>query len=163
MQKEFVAISALGVAAIVGASALLTSPTACACLSSAQVVARSAGLTPDWEEAAELDPKIIERGLQAELVGHRPYPRQLFPSTEFGCKETTRETTECFVRTRDSWLIAKGWLVVLQHDPSGAVRNVTVSNSWRALPQLFVQAETASRLGFSGDVYHPADPLRGPA
>jgi len=134
MQKGLAGISVIGIAAIVGASALFTSPTACACLTSAQVVAHTAGLTPDWREAAELDPKVVERGLRAALVGHQPYQHQIFPSAELGCREIASKMTECFIGTSDSWLMVKGWVIQLQHDQSGVVRNVAVSTSWRALP-----------------------------
>ena len=134
MLRRTIAISASSVAALIGVSALLTSPSACSCHSPAQVVANAAGLQPSWQEAAALDPHQIEIGLKANLVGEHLDPRSLFPSKEFGCLKSDSGATECFVPTHESWLLSKGWLVRLRISPNGAVKSAQVSSTWRALP-----------------------------
>ena len=122
------------VALLVGVSALLTSPSTCACLSSAQVVARTAGFNPSWAEAANLSGAKIENGLQQNLVGRTLDERWLFPSSTFGCTTPTADTVECFVETSKSWALSKGWLVRLTHDPQGAITKASVTDTWRAAP-----------------------------
>ena len=117
-----------------GASALVTSPSACACLSSAQVVAFAAGLNVSWVEAAELSAAQVELGLQRHLVGRIPDPRELFPSKDFGCTTSARATVECFVETDQSWALAKGWLVTLERAPDGTITRALVVTTWRHRP-----------------------------
>src|SRR5690606_15352595 len=105
-----------------------------ACLSSAQVVAQAAGITVDWNEAAELSPSQIQAGLQQHFVGRNPDPRELLPSKAFGCTEPVSPLVECFVETNHSWLLSKGWLIKLDRAADGTVVRARVSNTWRHRP-----------------------------
>ena len=124
----------LSLGLIVAASALITSRSACACVSSAQVVAMAAGYSPSWEEAPEIDYRKIEAGLKQRLIGQKPNSNMLFPSEQFGCNWTDSTSMNCFVPTHESWAIAKGWLVQFKIAPDGTLIDVSVSKHWGHRP-----------------------------
>jgi hypothetical protein len=134
MRKSFALVVPLGLALIAGASALVTSTAACACLSSAQVVAMAAGLNPSWEEASEIDHKEIEVGLKQNFVGQKLDPRELFPSEHFGCTTTSSVSMECFAPTHESWALSRGWFVKLQLASDGTVVDISVTTRWGLRP-----------------------------
>jgi hypothetical protein len=132
MKTRAVAATAGTVAAVVLlAASFFGFSTACACVSSAEIVASAAGLSTTDLPAEDLTAAEVEAGLRARFVGRRPDPRAVFPSRDVGCTDDGKGSTQCYVPTHRSWLLARGWLVRLRQQPDGTIVSVDVESSRR--------------------------------
>ena len=128
MKRSLLAIPAVAALAV-GASAFLMSPAACSCVDTVMELAAAAGL--DHYKAHSHSPSQIEAGLNANLIGRKRTPHELFAPGLAWCDHTSQNVAECFVPTDESWILEKGLLVTFQTTAGGQLKHASVRQDLR--------------------------------